>query len=339
MTMTLEVLDKYIGDFIIGRSSLTFDQLALAIHAYQYHNNSFYRETCIAQRISEQITDFDLIPSFAIESFKGGVVPSVDVLPLMEGMWFETSGTSVGQKTRIFRDRGYFDLRTMSIKVQGEENWFRRFGGKKIKIIFIDKANRRDQKDFKFQYSVLNNMAQYFGSEESFFCDHENDFFRIMDSLNEAAKNHNPLAIVGPSYFFSDLLERIRKSHISIPYNDQLLIMDSGGLKGKGCHASMQDYHSDLFATFKLQSYNYKNTYAMTETGVQISDDDYGWKEVPRWAKIILMDHDGRRNASRGKIVIYDLLNRANLFSIITNDIARFDHGRLIIEGRHYENH
>lgn len=334
MTMSLDELDRMIGDYIFEKGAFFFEELALFIHTYQFNYNSFYRGFCVAQKIPEYLTSWQDIPFFPIESFKGSIVPSVDSLLSLEGMWFETSGTSIGEKTRVYRDSGYFKLRSLTIIKQGEQNWFHRFNGQKIKIIFIDKANRRNQESFKFEYSVLNNIMQFFGRDDSVFCNHKEDFHQIVDAIVTAAKNRDPLVIIGPTYYFSYLIERIKNTRISIPYNERLLIMDSGGLKGKGYHNSIAEYRADLFATFKLNTYNYKNTYAMTEMGSQVSDTDVGWKEIPRWMRLRLVDDKGRFDVPKGKIVVFDLLNRANLFGILTNDIACYDHGKLIIEGR-----
>ena len=331
--LILDDLDLIIAEFIRNESLMSFEEIAQLVHAFQFQNNTFYRQHCIEKKIGVIVDSIDCIPSFEVEYFKGKFVPSVDDLSLRKGMCFETSGTLNGEKTKIYRDEGYFKLRSLTIQKQGEDNWFKRYRDR-VKIICLDKANRRNQNDFKEQYSVLNNIVGYFGNDESRFYNHNDNFYKIIDEVIDAAAKQAPLVLIGPSYYFSDIIIRIKDEGIIIPINNQLLIMDSGGLKNKCLHQFYKHYKEDLFKTFGLQTVNYKNTYAMTEMGSQISDDEQGKKVVPRWAKIKLLDENGDENNTTGKIVIWDLLNRANIFCIKTNDRACYKDDGLIIYGK-----
>ena len=331
--ITLEELDKIIANFIQNEEFMSFEEIALLIHSFQFQNNTFYRQYCFMEGVGKTIESLDNIPSIEIESFKGDLIPSVDNISSYEGMYIETSGTINGKKTRIYRDAGYFKLRSLTIQKQGVENWFRRYNSR-VKIICLDKANRRNQNGFKEEYSVLNNIISFFGSKDSVFYDHNCDYPKIIQDVLNAALKHIPLVIIGPSYYLSDIVVRMKSECITIPYNSQLLIMDSGGLKNKSTHHSYDQYKEDLFDAFSLQCNNYKNTYAMTEIGTQISDGESGEKIVPRWARIKLVDENGKDNKSFGKIVALDLLNRANLFCIKTKDIAYYNNTNLIIKGK-----
>lgn len=331
--LKLDDLDKLIADFIQNEESSSFEEIAILIHSFQFQNNSYYRHYCYEKGIGNRINSINSIPSFEIESFKGSLIPSIDNLTAKQGMFFETSGTTSGKKAKIYRDEGYFKLRSMTIKRQGKDNWFKRFGCR-VPIICLDKANRRNQGDFKDEFSVLNNIIGYFGNHNSMFYDHIGEFNKIISDFNNAASKHAPIVLIGPSYYFSDIIIKIKKDAINLSFNDQILIMDSGGLKNKCAHQSYEQYKKDLFDTFHLRQLNYKNTFAMTEIGVQLSDDEQGEKIVPHWAKVKLVDENGLESKEKGRLVIFDLLNRANLFCIKTNDRAYYSNNGLIIKGK-----
>ncbi len=326
-------IDKFINDFIEDTSSVTFEEIALMIHTFQYQFSHFYRNFCLKNDIGEFIDDSDLVPFFNTELFKAELIPSVVNANKFEGMFFETSGTAHGNKTKIFRDIGYFKLRNKTIEIQGRLNWFKKYYPEKIQILFLDKANRRNQNDFREEFSVLNKIKHLFGADNSMFCNYESDFYEIINAINNSIHQQYPIVIIAPSYYLSKMITKMKSENIHFPIDNKIMVMDSGGLKNKGDHNNIIEYQEELFYHFCLTNKNYKNTYAMTEIGVQISDNDYGSKEIPKWAKIKIVDAQNLA-ANEGNIVIYDLLNRANLFGLKTSDIGIYENNSLKILGR-----
>lgn len=314
-----ELIECYLSQKV---PNISFDEIALQVHEFQFLYNDFYRNHCIINGISEKLTYFDEIPFIDIEQFKGQLMPSAILSDEIEGIYHETSGTTSGIKGKVYRDKEYFNLRGKTVFAQGVKNWFANFYPKKVQILFLDLANRKNASNFKNEYSVLNNMLLHFGNEKSAFLNIDIDFYKIVAEIKNSYNQNKPIVIVSPSYYLSHFIKRLQKEKISIKLQCNSLIMDSGGLKNKALHNNIDEYKNDLFNTLQLHNTNYKNTYAMTEVGSQFPDIKPNEKEIPIWSKVRIFSKSNINclDDSIGQIVIFDLLNRNLIFGIKTGD-------------------
>ncbi len=328
------IIDSYADNKTCDYS---FNEVALEVHKYQYRYNDFYRNYCNQKNINEIIYNWKEIPFFNLESFKGKTIPSCFSYSEDNNMYYETSGTTKGIKGKIFRDNNFFILRSKSIYAQGKRNFFTRYSDK-VKIIFLDLANRRNLTNFSEKYSVLNNINYFFGSDLSEFIlpNSKMNLDKIIQYIKKSHLKSEPIVIIGPSYHISSLLSYIKTNNIHVIFPSNGLIMDSGGLKNKTDYGNMSDYLMDLFTLFHISRYNYKNTYALSEIGSQFPEyENEIIKEIPPWTKIKIVDQDNNLVFNKnGNIVIYDLLNRTALFGMKTSDIGMEVEKGLIICGR-----
>lgn len=334
-------ISTLINDHLNGRKpSYVFDEIALEIHQFQFNNSDLYRNFCENNSIPMHLSSMVEVPFFNVDEFKGKSFPDTSCIKSNNGMFMETSGTTKGISGKIYRDDGYFKLRRETIICQGNVCWFKRYIPNKVKIIFLDIANRRNLSGFKKEYSVLNTIKEDFGSSESCFLNIFHDFHQILDHLNYSYTHDMPIVIISPSYYLSNFILKAKEEHISVRLQKNSLVMDSGGLKNNGKHLSMSEYKQDLYGLFGISDENYINTYAMTEIGAQFSNHPPSeYKEIPPWTKISIIDDNNNQclDNAPGTIVIYDLLNRTNIFGVKTTDIGMLNDGLLKVLGRSYE--
>jgi len=332
------LIDNYTSN---SNNSIDFESIAMEIHQFQYKYNDFYSTYCTKNSINHNLANFNEIPYFRIENFKGELIPSSVPINEKEGVFFETSGTTQGIKGKIYRDKQFFELINKTVFAIGSKIWFKNFDTKPD-LIFLDFPNKRNLPNYPIEYSVLYNIKYFFGSEKSKFYNIKNH--EELDELIEILKDNKTFVLISPSYYLSNLLDYIKTNKISVKINSNSLILDSGGLKNKSNHLNYTQYLNDLFQIFGINNFNYFNTYALTEIGSQFTNKHgQEFKEIPSWTKIkIVKNIDNKfvecENGEIGNILIYDLLNRGSLFGLLTSDLGILNENNLKIIGREISN-
>ena len=331
--MTLKNIDNQICHLIVNgvNDNNLFNDLALETCKYQFAHNKQYQTFLDNMGCRPyELTHFNQIPPLPVSNFKSGE-SWISISETGEGMFLSTSGTSSGNPALVFRDANFFDLRTKAINWLGRNRLFTLYLPDRIKIIFLDRPNRRNQIDFREDWSILGTIKSIFGTQDSFFLDWENDGSELlMQSIVRHQATKEPLVILGPSYRISQFLVNMKSENIQLPFNS--MVMDSGGLKNKGRHSSDGQYHYDLIDQFGLGVKNYINSYALSECGSQFPDDlslsksDICKTDLP-WAKVRIVNKKAREFTECaineiGEIVVYDLLNRGSVFALATQDLA-----------------
>ncbi|WP_148294336.1 hypothetical protein [Azospirillum sp. B506] len=326
----LEEIDRKISAlmeaYLHDRSAETsFDEIVGNIHALHYAFSPSYRARCNSLGVPAAITRAEQVPVASLSKFKGKEVPCM-VPNDGRGMSFRTSGTSTGIPTTIYRDQGYFAIRNQSVVCQGRKQWFSRYLPGKVTLIFLDAANRNNSPMFRDDYSVLNTMRTAFGNGESRFIRHREEHDAVVSIIDRSRAADRPIVLVGPSYHFSEFVAELAARNATALLGPSSLLMDSGGLKNRGRHKDTKAYLNDLTTRLGVvPGRNYVNTYAMTETGCQLSNaPGTAYKQVPPWVRARVVDDQGApcKDGQAGNLVLVDLLNRANLLAIETGDLA-----------------
>ena len=326
----LEDIDRKISGFMDAYlcnrpAQSSFEEIVGDIHALHYAVSSRYRERCESLGVPAVIARADQIPVTSISEFKGKEVPCI-VQNDGRGMTFRTSGTTTGIQTTIYRDHGYFAIRNQSVVCHGRKQWFARYLPRKIALIFLDAANRNNAPTFRDEYSVLNTMRTAFGNEESRFIHHRDEHEELVSIIGRSRTADRPIVLVGPSYYFSEFVAELAARETTALLGPDSLLMDSGGLKNRGRHRDSKTYLDALAVRLGVvPGRNYINTYALTETGSQLSNTPgTPYKQVPPWVRARVVDGQGSpcNDGEAGNLVLIDLLNRTNLLAIDTGDLA-----------------
>lgn len=316
------LMDAYLHD---RPAKPSFDEIVRDIHALHYAVSPTYRERCESLGVPVGIARAEQVPVASLSELKGKEVPCI-VQNNGRGMTFRTSGTSTGVPTTIYRDHGYFAIRNQSVVCHGRKQWFARYLPGKIALIFLDAANRNNAPTFRDEYSVLNTMRTAFGNEESRFIHHRDEHEALVSIIDHSRTTGRPIVLVGPSYYFSEFVAELAARETAALLGPDSLLMDSGGLKNRGRHRDSKTYLDALAVRLGIvPGRNYINTYALTETGCQLSNTPgRPYKQVPPWVRARVVDGQGRpcNDGETGNLVLIDLLNRTNLLAIDTGDLA-----------------
>ncbi len=171
------------------------------------------------------------------------------------------------------------------------------------------------------------------------------NFKELHDTLNYLKDNRKKTILLGVTFALLDFLD-----NYSIDYKD-LIIMETGGMKGRGIEMDRKTLHNKLRAGFG--TYNIHSEYGMAELLSQAYSKTEGVFKSPPWMQIMVRNlqnpfsyyttsnnnHPFAKSTALGGINIIDLANINSCSFIETEDMAYlFNPGELsslfTVEGR-----
>lgn len=284
-----------------------FEENALQLFNYQYNNNVIYQQFCNhLGRTPDLVMSLTTIPFMPIEFFKNHkiVASSAENYTL-----FESSGTTDAEnKSKHFVADVDFYLKT-------SELIFNQFYGdlKDFTILallpnYLERSN-----------SSLIAMVDYFIKKTNnldsgyYLYNHE----ELVDKLK---KRKGKTLLIGVTFALLDLAENFQ-----IDLNDDVIIMETGGMKGKRKELLRDEVHQILTQAFNVQ--NIHSEYGMTELLSQGYSKGNGVFDTPAWMRILLRDINDPLTINNqlryGGVNVIDFANIDSCSFIATQDLGR----------------
>ena len=309
---------KELENFALG----DFDSLAMHLFRFQALHNHVYRSYLAHRGIDvQEVKNLDQIPFLPISFFKTHQVVSG---PLEDfNTVYSSSGTTGAITSRhyIWSEDFYFDHATRIF-----EQRYASLSDFHVLALLPAYLERKG--------SSLVTMADHFirrsGSEHSGFYlyDHGN----LFDKLSQLRKGKKKVLLLGVTFALLDLAE----SGVDFPPMDNLVVMETGGMKGRRREMIREEVHDLLRGFFKVDQIH--SEYGMTELMSQAYSKGNGKYELPSTMKVFLRDpHDpfSSTNRSQGGINVIDLANFHSCAFVETQDLGRIDDdGMLEVLGR-----
>ncbi len=289
-------------------SSEEFNEVALQIFHFQYENNPVYRKFAgnLPVNISG-ISHFSQIPCLPVEFFKDHKVMSGKFEP---DIVFTSSGTTGSGTSRHFvKDRSLYEtgfLKTFELF----------FGKPQDYIILALLPSYLDRKGSSLVYMTEKLIERSKHPESGFYLyDHK----KLADTLRKIRDKHRKVILLGVTYALLDLAETYP---LHFP---ELILMETGGMKGKRKEMIREELHSTLkkaFNTPKVYS-----EYGMTELLSQAYSKGEGKFYTPPWMKIMIRDtNDPLALLPEGKAGGINIIDLANIHScafLSTQDLGK----------------
>jgi hypothetical protein len=154
----------------------------------------------------------------------------------------------------------------------------------------------------------------------------------LLQRLQELSQGSRKVLLLGVTFALLDLAE----SSAVFEGFPNLIVMETGGMKGRRREMIRQEVHEQLCSFFQVDSIH--SEYGMTELLSQVYSKGNGKYEVPTCMRVLLRDlNDPLSPASRsqGGMNLIDLGNFHSCAFLETQDIGRWDeHGFLEVLGR-----
>lgn len=290
------------------QTSPQFEELALAIFREQAEHCEVYRKFVRNLGVkSSEIKFVNDIPFLPIEFFK-----SQDI---MTGtgeaeLAFTSSGTTgMLQSRHLVLDAGVY--------VQSFRKAFEIFYGDITKYTVLALLPSYLERDGSSLIYMVDDLIRSGGNEQSgyFLYDHE----KLLEKLQELMRAKNPAILIGVTYA---LLEFAESHSIDFP---QLIVMETGGMKGKRREMVRSELHEILCMGFGVPLIH--SEYGMTELLSQAYSKGAGIFHCPPWMKVLIRDTNDPLEilgpGQTGGINIIDLANVNSCSFITTQDLGK----------------
>lgn len=303
-------------------SADNFDALALEVFRYQATNNALYgRFLELLGRDPVQIKHWTDIPCLPVSFFKTHTIQTGDWQPEAVFSSSSTSGQTPSQHP--VRDADFYLRNTL----RGFEAVYGSIKGMLILALLPSYLERSG--------SSLVLMADYFirasGNPDSgfFLYNHE-------ELLEKLRKNNNSgqqkTLLLGVSFALLDLAEQY-----SGPPLPNMVVMETGGMKGRRKELTRSELHSTLQAAFGLKSIH--SEYGMTEMFSQAWSKGGGIFRPSASLRVFATDvYDPLSPTRPGKTGILNLIDLANVDScafLATEDLGKvYPDGSFEVLGR-----
>jgi phenylacetate-coenzyme A ligase PaaK-like adenylate-forming protein len=302
------------------RTDDEFNETALAVFQHQASNCAVYKSYISHLNVDPTTVDrFEEIPFLPISFFK---TQAVLADPREPAIVFTSSGTTgMVQSRHLVTD--------ISLYEQSFNLAFQQFYGapKDICILaLLPSYQERDGSSLIYMVDSLIEQSEH--PESGYFLHNHQDLF---ETLNKLKASKQKTILIGVTYALLDFVERYC---LEFP---ELIVMETGGMKGKRKEMVREELHAILQAGFGVSSIH--SEYGMTELLSQAYSSGEGIFNCPAWMKIRLRDtNDPLSQAPEGRsggINVIDLANLNSCAFLATQDLGRlYKDGSFEVLGR-----
>lgn len=288
--------------------SQEFEKLSLEIFNHQVRNCEVYGRFVSNLGIDiQEVKKLNSIPFLPIEFFKSQKISCSKDEP---GMVFSSSGTTGPSQSRHF-------VHDIDFYIQSYRTAFNLFYGEISKytiLALLPSYLEREGSSLIYMVNDLINLSKH--QKSGYFLDNHD---LLKQTLEELKATESPTILIGVTYALLDFVE----SHsIEFP---ELIVMETGGMKGKRKEILRTELHEILSAGFGVRRIH--SEYGMTELLSQAYSKGSGIFQTPPWMKIRIRDTNDPLTLlgyeSTGGLNIIDLANVHSCSFIATQDLGR----------------
>ena len=291
-----------------------FQQKCLETFQYQYHNIEVYRKFVDYLNIDpNEIQEVEKIPFLPIEMFKNHTLLDQNK---KTDLFFQSSGTTQMNLSKHW-------IADESLYQKSIEKSFEQFIGKAEDYIFLGLLpSYLEKQNSSLIYMVDFLMTKSGKPENGYFLYNHQD---LLELLNQLSRENKKVILFGVSFALLDFLDFAEINQHVIKSSDQLIIIETGGMKGRKQEMTKDELLSIFhqgFGTDKIYS-----EYSMTELLSQAYSLGQNTYESPNWMRILIRNIEDPFSyvepGRNGAINIIDLANRHSCSFIATQDLGR----------------
>lgn len=267
----------------------------------------------------DNVTDFREIPFLPIEFFKSERVICGNKEPQVV---FTSSGTTGVETSRHY---------VIDISLY-EESFIRGFeyfyGAPKDYCILALLPSYLEREGSSLIYMVKKLVEDSRHPQSGFFL---HNIEELIKTLQDMQSKNQPTILIGVTFALLDLAENF---HLNFP---ELIVMETGGMKGRRKEISRQELHWILSKKFGVEHIH--SEYGMTELLSQAYSKGEGIFHTPPWMRVLVRDINNPfsylSEGVQGGVNVIDLANQNSCSFVETQDLGKlFSDGSFEILGR-----
>jgi len=291
-----------------------FRHKCLETFQYQYQNIEIYRKFVDYLNIDpREILEIEKIPFLPIEMFKNHTIldrkKSAD-------LYFQSSGTTQMNLSKHW-------IADENLYQQSIEKSFEQFIGKAEDYIFLGLLpSYLEKENSSLIYMVDFLMKKSGKTENGYFLYNHQDLYDLLKKLSGTNKK---VILFGVAFALLDFLEFCQNSSQKIENSHQLIIIETGGMKGRKEEMTKDELLKIFHQGFKTEKIF--SEYSMTELLSQAYSLGENIYESPNWMRILIRNTEDPfsyvESGRTGAINIIDLANRHSCSFIATQDLGK----------------
>jgi phenylacetate-coenzyme A ligase PaaK-like adenylate-forming protein len=303
------------------KDDIDFLNISMKIFEIQRNNNPVYKyfidSLGIDSLLIKSVADIPFLP---VEFFKKHIIVTGGKAPEIV---FKSSGT-----TGVIQSKHY--VTDLAMYERSFSEAFRIFYGDPadyLIIALLPSYTEREGSSLVYMADKLIKMSSQ--KKSGFFRTNTSE---MLDVIRKAKEDNIKVLLLGVSFALLDLAEQLS------PDLSGIIVMETGGMKGRRKEITRTEMHSVLETKFNLKAIH--SEYGMTELLSQAYSKGGGIFYCPPWMKVVLRDpHDPlsyfTEKGRTGGINIIDLANINSCSFLATSDLGRLlEDGGFEILGR-----
>lgn len=314
-----------------------FNAMALRLFKHQAQFNVPFQRFCqMRGKTPRTVTHWHDIPAVPINAFKD---LDLTCTPTSQcSRVFMTSGTTRGD----VKGRHYHpSLRVYDASMR--LNFERQLMSQKSKIRIGILFPTVDMMPHSSLAHYLQLALAHFGTPNSqYFMEPSGlDIEALTQALQQAEKNHEPIALLGASYSMVHAMDALIASGLNFKLPTSSWLFDTGGFKGQSREIEMDSFYTQLSNTFGVPRSQCFNMYGMTELSTQLYDTGNSTtpsvKRGPHWIRTRVINPISGQDmpkGERGILVHTDLANYNSVTTLLTEDVGIATDDGFILLGR-----
>lgn len=311
-------MDYLINKIMAINSESDFEKLSLNLFDFQIENNPIYTQYASLILKNKKPQNIFEIPFLPIDFFKQEQI-------ICKGKKVEeiflSSGTSGNQSKHLVSD--------VSLYKKSYLQTFQQFYGDINDYCILALLPNYQEKEGSSLIFMVDDLIQKSSHQKSGY--YLNNYNELSDTLKDLETKKQKTILFGVTYALLDFAKEFpqRLKHT--------IIMETGGMKGKGKELLKEDVHKILKRSFVTE--NIHSEYGMTELLSQSYSKGNNIFNSPPWKKILIRDINDPLsiigNNKTGGISVIDLANIYSCPFIATQDLGKtFDDNSFSILGR-----
>jgi hypothetical protein len=289
------------------RNENDFNTTAIEVFYFQYENNNIYHQWVDNLGIKPgEIKSAEEIPFLPISLFKSHEIKSFNG---KSEIIFKSSGTTGKLTSRHF-------VKSIDLYRESYTRSFNFFYGDMAQYTFLALLPSYLEREGSSLILMAEDLIKSSNDARSgFYLYNYSDLYDILTQLKSEEKK---VILVGVSFALLEFTEKY-----NLDFNN-LIVMETGGMKGKRKELLRPELHSILQTGFGVKKIH--SEYGMTELMSQAYSNGNGIFHYPPWMKILIRDTNDPlsliENGKAGGINVIDLFNLYSCSFIATQDLG-----------------
>ncbi|WP_064197730.1 MULTISPECIES: acyl transferase [Emticicia] len=305
-----------------------FEELALEIFRFQAASNYTYKEYLSFLKVNPtKVSRLEKIPFLPIQFFKHHKIVS-DAAPTQ--IIFESSGTTGDTTSKhLVSDLPFYEY----ISQQIFEQFYGPLSDFHILALLPSYLERNNS---SLVYMVQSFIYRTYSRESGFYLKNTTELIQQLRQLSNQNSKRKVL-LIGVTFALLDLAESGEDLSFMEKLKDRLIVMETGGMKGRRKELLREEVHEILTSAFGIEKIH--SEYGMTELLSQGYSKGDGIFELPQTMKVLLREindpfkiistvnfkNNNERTLIRGGINVVDLANIDSCCFIETQDLGAYN--------------